>query len=52
LVIDESIGELYLNDQIAMSMRLYDLREGDLVFFVADGEVSFENISIRTIDSQ
>jgi beta-fructofuranosidase len=52
LVIDESIGELYLNDQIAMSMRLYDLREGDLVFFVADGEASFENISIRTIDSQ
>ena len=52
LVLDHSIGELYLNDQVAMSMRLYDLKEGDLVFFVADGEASFENINIRTLDSQ
>lgn len=52
LVLDGSMGELYLNDQLAMSMRLYDLKEGDLVFFVADGEASFENISIRTLDSQ
>jgi len=51
LVVDESIGELYLNDQVAMSMRLYDLKEGNLVFFVADGEASFENISIRTLNS-
>ena len=52
LVLDHSIGELYLNDQVAMSMRLYDLKAGDLVFFVADGEASFENINIRTLDSQ
>lgn len=51
LVVDDSIAELYLNDQVAMSMRLYDLRKGDLVFFVADGEASFENIRIRTLNS-
>jgi len=52
LVLDGDIGELYLDDQVAMSMRLYDLKEGDLVFFVADGEASFEDISIRTLDAQ
>jgi beta-fructofuranosidase len=51
LILDGSIGELYMNDQIAMSMRLYDLKEGNLVFFVADGEASFEHISIRTLNS-
>ena len=51
LVLDDNIGELYLNHEVAMSMRLYDLKVGDLVFFVADGAAYFENIRIRTLDS-
>ncbi len=49
LVIEESTCEIYLNDQVAMSARMCDLQEGNLVFFVADGETSFKNIMIKTL---
>ncbi len=39
--------EVYLNDQGAMSTRMYDLPEGDLAFLVADGEATFENVFVR-----
>lgn len=48
LVIDETICEIYVNDQIAMSARMYDLQDGDLGLFVVDGEVNFENIVVQT----
>jgi len=48
VVVEETVCELYVDDQIAMSMRMYDLPEGNLAFFVADGEATFEDISIKT----
>ena len=48
LVIEDSVCELYLDDQVAMSARMYDLQDGQLVFFAVDGEVTFENISVKT----
>jgi beta-fructofuranosidase len=48
LVIDETICVIYINDQVAMSARMYDLQTGDLGLFVADGEVSFEDIVVKT----
>ena len=47
-MIEESICELYLDDQVAMSARMYDLQDGQLVFFAVDGEVTFENISVKS----
>ena len=48
LVIEDSICELYLDDQVAMSARMYDLQDGQLVFFAVDGEVTFENIRVKS----
>ena len=50
LVIDETICEIYINDQVAMSARMYDLLEGNLALFVVDGEASFVNMVVRTLD--
>ena len=41
--------ELYLDDQVAMSARMYDLQDGQLVFFAADGKATFESISVKTV---
>ena len=47
LIVDGTIGELYIDDQVAMSFRMYDLSAGQLAFFVADGKARFGNISIK-----
>jgi len=39
---------MYINDQVAMSTRMYDLQTGALALFVADGEASFEDILVKT----
>jgi beta-fructofuranosidase len=49
LVIDDTICEIYINDQVAMSTRMYDLQEGHLAVFVVDGEASFRNIMVKTL---
>ncbi len=49
LVIDQTICEIYINDQVAMSTRMYDLQEGNFAVFVVDGEASFENIVVKTL---
>jgi beta-fructofuranosidase len=48
LVIDETICVMYINDQVAMSARMYDLQTGALALFVADGEASFDDILVKT----
>ena len=49
LVIDDTICEIYINDQVAMSVRMYDLQEGNLALFVVDGEASFEDMAVKTL---
>ena len=51
VVLVESVCEVYLNNQVAMSTRMYDLSEGKLAFFVADGEATFEDIVIEPANS-
>ena len=48
LVIENSVCELYLDNQVAMSARMYDLQDGQLLFFAVDGEATFENIRVKT----
>ena len=33
-----------------MSARMYDLLEGNLALFVVDGEASFENVVVKTLE--
>ena len=51
VVLEESVCEVYLNNQAAMSTRMYDLSEGNLAFFVADGEATFEDIMLKPANS-
>lgn len=46
VLIEDSVCEVYLDDQIAMSTRLYNLKGGKWGVFVTDGEVRFDNLRI------
>lgn len=46
VMLDGSIGVAYLDDEVAMSFRMYDQRSGALGIFVADGGVTFTNVEI------
>lgn len=48
ILLDGSVGEIYVNDQIALSTRLYDLPAGDLACYVTDGAARFEHIVLTT----
>jgi beta-fructofuranosidase len=47
-VIDGSICEVYIDEQVAMSTRIYDLEDGSLGLYVVNGEATFTNIEIKT----
>lgn len=47
ILIDGSICEFYLNDEIAISTRMYDLEGGGICFFVEEGNASFGNVKIE-----
>ena len=49
LVLEGSLCEIYFNNQVAMSTRLYDLSDGKIAFFVVSGEASFENITLKNL---
>ena len=51
VVLEASVCEVYLNNQVAMSTRMYDLSEGNLAFFVVDGEATFEDIVVKPANS-
>jgi len=44
ILVDACICEVYLDDQVAMSTRIYDLQQGSFGFFVTDNEAVFKNI--------
>ncbi|MNC70541.1 hypothetical protein D3C75_1213650 [compost metagenome] len=47
--IDNSVCEIYINDQVAMSTRIYDIAEGKLGFFVSEGEAEFKDIQVHKL---
>jgi beta-fructofuranosidase len=47
--IDGSVGVVYVNGEVAMNVRLYDLPAGNWGVFVKEGEAGFRNLSISTI---
>jgi beta-fructofuranosidase len=47
--IDGSICEIYLNREVAMSARIYDITEGKLGLFVSQGSAHFHQVKIETL---
>jgi beta-fructofuranosidase len=46
IYVDGSLCEVYLDNQIAMSTRMYNHHEGDWGFFVSEGHVEFKDVSL------
>ncbi len=49
IIVNESICEVYVDDRVAMSARMYEHAEGDWGVFVTDGEAQFSNIRLATL---
>ncbi len=51
VLVDDTIGEIYVDDQVAMSTRMYDLKGGSWGIFVQEGAAHFRDLgcySLRT----
>jgi len=46
VLVDGSIGEIYLGGQVAMSTRMYDLKQGRWGVFVNEGTAHFRNLGV------
>lgn len=49
IFVDESIIEVYVNNEVALSVRAYDLHDRKFGLAVSDGTVSFENIELTAL---
>jgi beta-fructofuranosidase len=49
VIVDETVCEAYVNGQVALSTRLYDHQAGEWGLFVAEGQVTFTAIELRTL---
>ena len=47
---DGSICEIYLNDEVAMSARMYNIPRGKLGLFVSQGSAQFSDVKSRPED--
>ena len=45
IIIDDQIVSVYVDDILSLTTRIYDLRNGNISFFVNNSSVVFENIS-------
>ncbi|MHB9033877.1 MAG: GH32 C-terminal domain-containing protein, partial [Anaerolineae bacterium] len=53
VITEGTLGEIYVNDQVAMSVRMYDLAAGNWGVFVQQGSAQFEQFKLheRTADN-
>jgi beta-fructofuranosidase len=49
IFVDRTIGVIYVNDRIALTVRMYNLPTGRWGFFVDQGSVNFRNVSISKL---
>lgn len=47
--IDDTICEFYIDDKVALSTRIYDIKEGKWGVFVSEGEADFKALSLNII---
>ena len=48
VIADGTCVVVYADDKVAMSGRMYGSRAGSLGLFATEGDVTFENISVKT----
>jgi beta-fructofuranosidase len=48
IYVDSTLCEVYLDNQVAMSARMYNHPEGDWGLFVSEGNVEFREVSLST----
>lgn len=48
IFVDDTVCEVYVEDEIAMSARLYDLRAGVWGVFVSEGSATFDQVCVET----
>ncbi len=46
IFIDGSICEIYINGEVAMSTRMYDIKRGKLGLFVSQGDANFKRVKV------
>ncbi|MNV97725.1 hypothetical protein D3C71_1928850 [compost metagenome] len=47
--IDDTICEIYVGGDVAMSARMYDIQQGKLAIFVSQGVAEFHRVKIETL---
>jgi beta-fructofuranosidase len=50
-LLDRSVCEVYVDDRVAMSVRLYDHARGDWGVFASEGEATFRDVTLAAPDS-
>jgi beta-fructofuranosidase len=48
IYVDDSLCEVYANDTVALSARMYDHPQGEWGVFVTDGQAEFMNLTLST----
>ncbi|MNY78509.1 hypothetical protein D3C86_2187790 [compost metagenome] len=49
IFIDQTICEINVGAEVAMSARMYDIQYGKLAMFVSQGTVEFSRLKIETV---
>ena len=46
IIVEGTVAEVYINDQVAMSVRMFDHKEGYFGLYTQNTTVNFENIRL------
>ena len=49
LLIDGTIAEVFVDNQVALVTRVYDHKDGDIALYVEHGEAEFEDITFKSL---
>ena len=49
LLIDGTIAEVFIDNQLALATRIYDHKDGGVALFVEHGEANFEDITFKSL---
>ncbi|UJF34648.1 glycoside hydrolase family 32 protein [Paenibacillus hexagrammi] len=50
ILVENSVCVVYLNHQVAMTTRLYNMKEGNWGFFVQEGRAAFEQVELSVLN--
>ena len=47
MIVQESVLEVYVNDEVAMSARMFDIPEGEFGVYAMNTSVQFKEIKVK-----